>query len=267
MKNNWLFAGALLFSLVSCSIKNGEMSINSLSLDIKEGREKPVTKSYSGDFDEIRVSQSLDARIVKSNEEKVEVFAPADLQQYILVENDNGKLHVHLSNNVNISLKDVKIKIFANDFSKLSADSSSDVTLNEGFNFKKLTVEASSSADISGSVRADELDISTSSSAGFDGEVFGGDLKASANSSSGIDLKGKVNRAVFDASSSADITADKLEAKIVEAEASSSAGISASASESVSASATSSADITVYKKGTLRSQHVKESSSGSVTLR
>ncbi len=251
-------------AMLSCNVKSDNgMSFNFAT---KEGKGPIKTKEVKLDFDEIKVSQSISAEIVKSSQEKVVVSAPADILEDVLVDNKNGKLHIHFKPNLNISARNVSVKIFAKDFSHVEATSSADITIRDQFTQDKTSVKASSSGEISGPLEANDLFVDVSSSGSFTGKIWAINLKSEASSSGDIKISGKTKSAQLQASSSGTIDAASVAAQDVVASASSSGTIRISASNQVRAKASSAGDVVVKRTGNLNILERSESSGGSVTI-
>lgn len=262
-----VFAGVLLLNSCSYSSK-GKDGDDGFSFTVSnEGKEPISQKNYNGDFDEIEVATSINAEVYKSNEEKVVISAPADLQDQIKVENNGGKLRIYVESHFGgISTKNVKAKIYAKDFTKLSANSSGNIDVKDTFTQDKVTIDVSSSGDISGNLEANELSIYSSSSGDFSGKIWAVNLNVESSSSGDIAINGKTKNATISSNSSGDVKATDLIAENADLDASSSGDISISVSKSLKANATSSSEITVYRKGDVNAQ-IEKNSGGEVYLK
>lgn len=255
---------AAFLTLSSCNVKSDNGFLQNFSPKTGTGIIK--NKEYKMSFDEIRVAQSIDAEVVKSDEEKIIVTAPSDILDDILVENDGGKLYIHFRSGLNISARNVAVKIFAKDFSSVQASSSASIKIKDKFTQDRMSITASSSGDISGNLEANEMSIDVSSSGSFTGQVWAVNLRSEVNSSGDVDISGKAKNADLQASSSGDLNAEKLIAENATIEASSSGDVSVSVSKQLNASASSSGDINITRKGNLNVLSQKESSGGSVSI-
>lgn len=260
-----LLSATMISLLISCNIKSDNGFPGNIIT--KEGKGIIKTKQFELSFDEIKVSQSISAEIVKSNEEKVVVTAPDDIIDEILVESVNGKLVVKFKPNLNISAKNVAVKIFAKDFSRIEANSSADLKIKDHFVQDKTDIKVSSSGSISGNLEANNMSIDVSSSGTFSGQIWAVDLTSEVSSSGDANLSGKTKNAKFDVSSSGTINAQKVIAENAIINASSSGDASLSVSNQLMASASSSGDINITRKGSLNIVSKKESSGGSVNIR
>lgn len=256
-----------IFALAVLSCNAGEkMLLSTIGLNPIKGTQPVTERSVVHTFDEINVAQSIDAEIVAADEEKVIISAPADLQDYILAEFNGSGLYLKVKPDVNIELKDVHVKIYAKDFTKLNASSSADVNITDTFTQDRVAVEVSSSASVKGHLEANEFSITTNSSASYSGKVWAVTLNAESTSSGGIHISGKAKNAVLAASSSGSIDAAKMDIEHLTASVSSSGDISAGVSHSLNAKASSSGRIDVRKTGTLEVRNISESSSGRVSV-
>lgn len=270
MKKKTLFIFSALVVLASCNEKhekknkekNGwvEKVINTESGPIQE-------KEFKGDFDEIQVSQAIEAEIIKSDIEKVILSAPQNIINEILVENSGGKLHIHYKSGIRVmNIHKVTAKIYTRDFTKLIAESAASIKVKDKFTQEKTTVEASSAGSVSGDMEANDFTINTDSSSNFSGKIWAVNLDIESSSGSSIDISGKAKKADISSSSGSSISAKGVIAEHVEADASSGASIQISAVSSVKAEASSGGSVDVAKKGELKSVTKDESSGGSINI-
>lgn len=250
--------------LLSCDSKNE----SPISINLNPGKsDKPArTQQHDMEFDEIKISESINAEIVKSDVEKVVITAPANMLDDILVENDKGELHIHFKPGLNLSGRNVAAKIFARDFSKVEANSSARITIKDKFTQDRTEVEVSSSAQITGDLEANGLSIEASSTGTFTGKVWAVNLEADASSSGKIDISGKTKLADLHASSSGTIAAKDLTAQNAEIKASSGGNVRAGVSDVLNAEASSGGSISVLKKGNLQVASQNENSGGNISV-
>ena len=250
--------------LTSCNVKSeGEFPFN---ITQKEGNGIIKSKTFNLSFDEIKVAQSINAEVVKSDEEKVVVTAPDDIIDDILVENTNGQLYIHFKPNLNISARNVAVKIFAKDFSSIKASSSASIIVKDTFTQDKTDIQVSSSGSIKGDLEANDLSIAVSSSGTYSGKIWAVNLDTQVSSSGDVVISGKTKNATMKSSSSGTLNAKNVITENAELSASSSGDISLSVSNQLNASASSSGDINIYRKGNLNVLSQKESSGGSVSI-
>ncbi|WP_407406153.1 head GIN domain-containing protein [Chryseobacterium sp.] len=233
----------------------------------KEDHGSLQQKEVIGDFDEIEVSQSIKAEIIKADVEKIVISAPSNILNEILVEQSGGKVHIHYKSGVRvINAVDVTAKIYARDFSKVKANSSASIAIKDKFVQDKTDIEVSSSGAVTGNLEANNLDISTDSSGSFDGEIWAINLDAEAESAGSIIIKGKSKNATINTSSGGSISAKQMMVENVKADASSGANVEISVSHSVDAEASSGGSVSVFKTGNLSVVRKEESSGGSATI-
>lgn len=264
MKTPLISACLSLLLVSSCNIKTD--SGFPFNISPKEGTGIIKNKTYNFTFDEIKVAQSIDAEIVKSDEEKVIVTAPSDILEDILVENSGGKLYIHFKPNLNISARNVAVKIFAKDFSAVKASSSASVKITDTFTQDLMEIKVSSSADISGNLEANEMSIDVSSSGSFRGKIWAVNLDSQVSSSGDIIISGKTKNATMKSSSSGTLNAKNVVAENAEVSASSSGTINLAVINQLNAKASSSGDINIYRKGNLNVSNQKESSGGRISI-
>src|SRR6218665_2320361 len=164
-----LLASVTNFSCIQT--KNGSNDVMFSHILSDSGKGDVIEKSYSVDFDDLQISTSLSAEVFKSNEEKIVVYAPSDLMKYVIVKQDGKKVQVKIQSEgkLNISTDRIKIKVYARDFDKLSANSSGSIVLKDDFKFSDLDVKVSSSGNIKGNINGDNVNIQASSSGDFYG--------------------------------------------------------------------------------------------------
>lgn len=226
-------------------------------------REKQVT----GDFDEIEVSQAIEAEIIKSDMEKVVISAPENIIDDVLVDISGGELHIHYKKGIRVmNDHNVSAKIYAKDFTKIEANSAARVVVKDKFVQDKTSIDISSSGSVSGNLEANDFDISAGSSSNFSGKIWAVDLDVEASSGASIDISGKAKNAEVSSSSGSSISAKNLVADNLKAEASSGASVDISAASSIYAEASSGGSVDVSKKGNVSNVTKQESSGGSVNI-
>ena len=274
MKTTVITMLAMSFVLTSCvkvKNENGEKGKDGWEFfSGNKGNGAITEKTYDGDIDQIKVSTSIDAEVIKSDAEKVVISAPSDIMDNIKVALKGGVLAVYVDSGFgnNISTKNVRVKIYVKDFNQLSADSSADIKVLDTFTQDKVDVYISSSASIDvANLEANDLKIYTNSSGDFSGKIWAVNLGAYASSSGDINIFGKAKNATMDSNSSGDLKATDLIVENAILSASSSGDIVTSVSKSLTANANSSGEITVYKKGNLEQTQIHKNSGGDVYLK
>ncbi len=271
MRSQTIFIFSAFLLLASCEKherRNGEKEKNNWVEKVITTDNGPMKqKEVTGDFDEIEVSQAIDAEIIKSDVEKVVISAPQNIIDEILVENSGGSLHIHYKKGIRVmNSHNVSAKIYAKDFSKLNANSAASIAVKDKFTQEKVHIEASSAGGISGDLEANDFDLSVGSSSNFSGKIWAVNLDIEASSAASIDISGKAKNADVSSSSGSSVSAKELVAERVNAEASSGASVEISASASIKAEASSGGSVNVYKRGNVTSVTKEESSGGSVTI-
>lgn len=270
MKKRTLFIFSAFVILASCNERhdkknkenNGwvEKVINKESGPIQQ-------REFNRDFDEIQVSQAIEAEIIKSDTEKVIISAPQSIIDEVLVDNSGGKLHIHYKPGIRVmNISKVTAKIYTKDFTKLVAESAASINVKDKFTQEKTSVEVSSAGSISGNLEANDLNINADSSSNFSGKIWAVNLDIESSSGSSIDISGKAKNADVSSSSGSSISAKEVIADHVEADASSGASIHISAVSSVKAEASSGGSVDIAKKGELKNVTKEESSGGSINI-
>lgn len=270
MKKRTLFIFSALVLLASCNEKHekNNKEKNGWAEKVINKEAGPIQqKEFNGDFDEIQVSQAIEAEIIKSDVEKVVIFAPQNIIDEILVENSGGKLHIHYKSGIRVmNINKVTAKIYTKDFTKLVAESAASIKVKDKFTQEKTSIEVSSAGSISGDLEANDFNINADSSSNFSGKIWAVNLDIDSSSGSSIDISGKAKHADISSSSGSSISAKEVIVDNVEAEASSGASIQISAVTSVKAEASSGGSVDISRKGDLKNITKDESSGGSINI-
>jgi hypothetical protein len=271
MKSQTIFIFSAFVLLTSCEKnerRNHDNEKNNWVEKVVDKDHGPMKqKEVTGDFDEIEVSQAIDAEVIKADVEKVVISAPENIIDEILVDNSGGNLHIHYKPGIRVmNSNNVSAKIYTKDFSKLNANSSAKITVKDKFVQEKMNIEVSSAGTVSGDLEANDFDISADSSSNFTGKIWAVDLDVDASSAASINISGKAKNAEITASSAGSISAEDVVADNVNAEASSGASVQISATSSIKAEASSGGSVNAYKKGNVTTVTKEESSGGSVSI-
>lgn len=174
-------------------------------------------------FDEVQVSQGIDAYLEKGTKESVKVEARGIPLDEVLTEVYGGRLKVHLSKN---RWRDYSVTVY---ITYVSLDG----------------ISASSAANVTGKniIKGDRLDLDVSSAADIEVEVDVNDLSCDASSSGDIEVSGKTKYLDVEVSSAGGVDAYDLEAEIVKVDASSGAGAKVYATKEIDAEASSGASV------------------------
>jgi hypothetical protein len=271
MKSQTIFLFSAIALLASCDKNdrhhNGNEQKNWVEKVVTKDNGPMSHKEVTGDFDEIEVSQAIEAEVIKADFEKVVISAPKNIIDEILVDNSGGELHIHYKSGIRVmDSHNVSARIYTKDFSKLNANSAASIKVKDKFVQDKMEVEVSSSGAVSGDLETNKFTLSIDSSGNFDGKIWAVDLDVDASSAASLDLSGKAKNAEISASSGSSISAKDVMVQNLKAESSSGASVEISASSSINAEASSGGSVNVYKKGNVTSITKDESSGGSVTI-
>lgn len=265
MKKITILAIALL-GLQSCIyVKSGDGNGSFFTETKATG---PITdRNYDISFSSIHVATGIDAEVYKSDQEKVIISAPSDIQDKILVENVGGQLYVHFKSGIRFtSNKKVKAKIYAKNINAVKASSSADIVFKDKFTQEKMDLSASSSGSINGDFEANDLSAKASSSGTVKGGLWAINATLEASSSGDVVVSGKAKTVTSSCSSSGTVNAKDLVTENASLQASSSGDVSITVSKQAAAIASSSGDIVIYKNGNPNITK-STSSSGSVSVR
>ena len=270
MKKRTLFIFSALVVLASCNErhekKNREKS-GWVEKVVSNETGPTQQREFNGDFDEIEVSQAIEAEVIKSDTEKVVISAPKSIIDEVLVDNSGGKLHIHYKPGIRVmNTSRVTAKIYTKDFTKLLANSAAKINVKDKFTQEKTNIEVSSAGSITGDLEANDLNINADSSSNFSGKIWAVNLDIESSSGSSIDVSGKTKHADINSSSGSSISAKGVIADNVEAEASSGANVEISAVSSVKAEASSGGSVNIVRKGDLKNISKDESSGGSISI-
>jgi hypothetical protein len=267
MKSTTIFIFSAFVLLASCEGKHDKKGENWVEKVVNTDKGPIKQKEITGNFDEIEVSQAINAEVIKSNVEKVVISAPQDIIDEVLVDINGGSLHIHYKKGIRVmNNHNVSAKIYTKDFTKLEANSAASIVVKDKFTQDKTDIDVSSAANISGDLEANDLDINVGSSSSFTGKIWAVDLDIEASSAGSISVSGKAKNADITSSSGSSISAGGFVADHLKAEASSGASVDVSASSTIHAEASSGGSVSVSKKGNVTSVTKEESSGGSVTI-
>ncbi|QAA83033.1 DUF2807 domain-containing protein [Aequorivita sp. H23M31] len=231
---NLIFVLAASLILSACSFNLG-----------KKGNGNVITqeRTVSENFTEVRGSAGLNVYLTQGTENKIEVEADENLQQYIETNIKEGKLHITTSENIGWS-KAKKVYVTFVELTKLEASSGADIIGNSTIKSEILALKATSGADLKV-------------------EVFSRELTAESSSGADVKISGKATSFTGKASSGSHLNAKDLLTINCKAEASSGADITVNVKEKLDANASSGADIKYL--GNPTSVNSNKSSSGSVS--
>ncbi|RQP13479.1 MAG: DUF2807 domain-containing protein [Chryseobacterium sp.] len=231
----------------------------------ESGNSAVAEQVYDGDFDAIAVSAGLNAEIVKAQQERVVVHAPANLQSKIVVTNRGGDLKIGVKPMSRIPVRQVKLMIYARDFEALSASSGADVKAMDKYLSEKMRLSVSSGATIQGDLEANNFTADASSGGSYTGNIWAKNAEFGASSSGSIKVAGKSNKASVQASSGGTVDARQLRTETATLQASSGGGAFLGVAKSAVAQASSGGNIKIFSSGDVDVSKT-ESSGGSVRV-
>lgn len=261
-----LFSGLVILS--SCKKNEHQKGESTWLPDVTNENHGPLKqKEFKGDFDEIEVSQAIEAEVIKSDIEKVVISAPENIINEVLVDNNGGELHIHYKTGVRVmNTNNVKAKIYTKDFSKLEANSAASIAVKDKFTQEKTNIEISSASSVSGNLEANDMEIDAGSSSSFEGKIWAVNLDIEASSAASMNISGKAKNATLTASSGSDISAKEVVGENVKADASSGASVEISVSSKIDGNASSGGSVKAFKRGNVTTVSKEESSGGSVSI-
>ncbi|MEN0050683.1 MAG: head GIN domain-containing protein [Bacteroidota bacterium] len=219
-----------------------------------------------GNFDEVRVSEGIKAKLKKGNKNEVKIEAENIDIDRVLTEIKGDQLKVHLEGNNWRRNPEVRVYITFRELEGLHASSGAYVILQDDVESSSFDASSSSGANLKleATVKAKDFYVDASSGAYLYAEAINADaLEAGASSGANIEIEGgSANELEADVSSSGKIDAYDLKCKQVDADASSGGGIKIHASEAIRGEASSGG--WVYYKGSPERVREHESSGGRV---
>lgn len=260
------FSGLIILS--SCKENDNKNGKSGWLPDVENKNHGPLKhKEIKGDFDEIEISQAIEAEIIKSDVERVVISAPANIIDEVSVDNSDGELHIHYKTGFRVmNTNNVKAKIYAKNFTKLEANSAGSIVVRDQFTQDKTDIEVSSSGHISGKLEANEMDIDATSSGSFKGNIWAVLLNIETSSAGEVIISGKTKGANLTASSGSSISAKEVVAENVKAESSSGSDIEIGVRSKFEGHASSGGSVKGIKKGNVTIVSKEESSGGSVSI-
>ncbi len=229
-----LFSVAVCLSASSCG--NSSSSFANISIGnssfVSSPDSKTVTRTENiGKISELSTSAGLKVIYVVSNENKVLIQAPEDIQDKIKVTSNNGSLKLGVTQNIRNLNSLATITVMSPAIASFNASSGSSLTLPSSFSPKggELEIDASSGASVQGQgINAAVVGAESSSGASVKISVNANSIACSSSSGASMLISGTTKSVSLQASSGAGINAGKLKAETGNAKASSGASIKCS---------------------------------------
>ena len=199
------------------------------------------------DFHSVHVSTSITAKLVKSNDTRVEYTMKKGDAKNLITEVKNGRLYVKTKSNKwgwggnNTS---ANVTIYYTDLDEIKASAGCSVSSDNVISADEMEIDVSSGSSVRLEVEADEVEVDISS---------GSSLK----------LKGSAKRGDFEASSGSTLNAYKFVTQKANVEASSGSSVSIHVDDTLDASASSGASISYT--GNVKNKNIDSGWSGSIS--
>ncbi len=195
-----------------------------------KGNGNITTKTHSTeDYSKVNVVGFMDVTLVHGTEGSITVTTDENIQEYIKIISEKGKLTIKVKNNISISTKNgVHITVPFTDISGVQLTGSGDVATKNVIKSNTFETELTGSGDM-----VLEIDIATTVDAKITGS---GDLK----------LTGKATDLEIKVTGSGDFVGKDLKAQNVQAYVSGSGDASVNASKSIKARVNGSGDVDYY---------------------
>jgi hypothetical protein len=193
-----------------------------------------------GQFSGVKVTEGIDVYLKKGDKENLRVEVTGTSINNVITEVSGSYLRVHMKDGGYRGKVDVKVYVTYVMVDKLSASSAGSI-------FSESTLEA------------EDMEISASSAGSIEVTLQARSVEANVSSAGEIELQGKTTSLNIDASSAGQIDAYDLEAKKVDAEASSAGTLKITATDELSARASSGGSIRFHGNP---NKSVTDSSSG-----
>lgn len=234
-----------------------------------EGKGPIITKDYKDlQICGIEINNGIEAKLMKSNEEKVIVSAPSDIIDKIIVEQLEGRtINLRVKSNSNISTKKVRVEIYSKELCKIASSSAAEIEAVDEFSSPSLTFSASSGSVIKGKFRSKTITANTSSGAEIHADLSAIKLFLTSSSGSSMNMKGYSQDLKANASSGAEINGDQFYSQNANLSASSGGSINSASTKSVNANASSGSEITVLRHGNDFSIQKSVSSGGQILVK
>lgn len=186
------------------------------------GKEVTETREITEEFTEVSASEGLMVYVTQSKDFHIEVEADENIIDLIATDIKNGKLRVHVLENIGNATK--KIHVTLPEVTALKVSSGAHLRSESIVTSQRLAVVGSSGARIQVELAVNDLDIDASSGAN-------------------LNLSGNADRSKVDVSSGGNINAKDLQTKVCNADASSGGNVKIQVSESLTADASSGGNI------------------------
>lgn len=196
-----------------------------------------VTRSVSSAHI-IEAHSFFDVEIVHGSSPSVKIEADDNLMQYILTDNEDGKLVIHTKDHVGLSSNNkIKVYVTTDKVEGVSLSGSGNVTSDE-----KLT-------------GADHLNLSITGSGSMKLEVNTPDVEAHISGSGDISLAGEVKNSKITITGSGNYKAENLQAENAEVHVTGNGNVNVAASQKLEVHITGSGDV-YYKGSPSIEQHI-----------
>jgi hypothetical protein len=196
-----------------------------------------------GSFSGVKVSEGIDVYLKKGDKESVRVEVTGTKIENVITEISGSYLRVHMKEGNYRNKADAKVYVTYVKVDKLSASSAGSI-------FSESTLEA------------DDMEVNVSSAGSIEVTIQANSVDASASSAGEVELQGKTGSLDISASSAGQIDAYDLQAKKVNAEASSAGSLKITVVDELRARASSGGSIRFH--GNPDKSFTDSSSGGSV---
>jgi hypothetical protein len=176
-----------------------------------------------GSFSGVKAAEGIDVYLKKGDRESAKVEVSGTDVSNVITEVSGSYLKIHMKDG-RYHTVDAKVYVTYVSLSKLSASSAGSIYSE-------------------GPIKANAMEISASSAGSVEVSIEAGSVEVSASSAGDIELKGKATTSSVEASSAGEIDAYDLEAKTVQAEASSGGSLKINVVENLTAHASSGGSI------------------------
>lgn len=259
----WLFSSCIVTQ--DTPVRSGDYSVQGDPVPFTEReiyREDNLHRVYEVDFNRILVDVPIPVEIVRSYRPRVEVYAPPEVLERLLVESKYGQLIIRFGSGfTRFKSRDIQLVIHARDFYAL--ESTSSVDIRDRIMQRELFI--ATDGKLTGDFEVEEMRVEVGRVGNFRGSVWSSRLELLADNASHIELSGQVSDLRAEATGSAVIEGIRLSAEVATLRSMEKSGIRVAVSESADAVARDKSMITIYRNGD-PSVNVEEYGSGRVVV-
>lgn len=175
-----------------------------------EGSKNIETKVYTPtNFEILEVSSAIKVVVIKSDDDKIEINAPTDLINHLIVNSSKPILTISMDQKQNFSTTNIYIKVYCKSLNTLKVNSSGSVLLNN-FIYEKFNFFISGSGNVIGDINSKDINMCIYGSGLYKGKIHAENANLELKSSGSAQINGHIKKAFITVESSGKLNGEKL---------------------------------------------------------